>query len=249
MCAALVAGAAASCRARPARAAAAAVACRSAVVRITGCRDFDAAAAAFSWRREGGRRCFNVMKNSWPSGHRPPSTPNSPSIAKIVRQMERTRTQQDRDEAEAEAGFDPQRHIQRLPDGYLPRGAGTPAAASNPMRRVGVAENTFSKGGAQPGSDLPGGVAGKEWRPPGWDAYKDGAHSEAFEKQFGSRVPKSKRKKTLQAERPEAEVWGVRIMVLTILTIAGMHARDYYYTNTQAGKLKRLPRIKGLDED
>eukprot|EP00401_Gymnodinium_catenatum_P032284 CAMPEP_0117579012 /NCGR_PEP_ID=MMETSP0784-20121206/64363_1 /TAXON_ID=39447 /ORGANISM="" /LENGTH=231 /DNA_ID=CAMNT_0005378821 /DNA_START=130 /DNA_END=822 /DNA_ORIENTATION=+ len=189
-----------------------------------------AAAAVASAKQQ---RRFSVMRNSWPS-LRPPPDPTRPSVARIVKQMDSSRTQ----EARVAKGDAESRTLPRhLPETYLPSPAATPAASAVGRGRAGA--------GAVVRGNLIGGAgsAGEQWRPPGWDAF-----SQHHAPRAGALpAPPRRRKKPIESERPIVEVWGMRAGVVLFFAIAGLHIRDY--TVGPNGIWKPMPRIRGPDED
>eukprot|EP00928_Gymnodinium_smaydae_P080437 TRINITY_DN64128_c0_g1_i1.p2 TRINITY_DN64128_c0_g1~~TRINITY_DN64128_c0_g1_i1.p2 ORF type:complete len:234 (+),score=24.01 TRINITY_DN64128_c0_g1_i1:60-704(+) len=194
-------------------------------------------------------RRFHVMKDSWTSLP-PPPDPSKPSVARIVREMDRTKTQQagaapgdvsSGSLPEGQGAGDTRRHSARLPETYLPSAASTPAAAAPRVPlRVGAGGHDPRRPPI-PGAGGPGGGnLGSQWRPPGWEAFEKRAGPE------GMRPAPRRVKRSLESERPAIEVWGVRLLGLIIFGIIGVHTRDYLYGPTGIRRAK--PRIIGPDE-
>mmetsp|Transcript_123533 Transcript_123533/g.193860 ORF Transcript_123533/g.193860 Transcript_123533/m.193860 type:complete len:206 (+) Transcript_123533:39-656(+) len=149
-------------------------------------------------------RRFTRMKDSFPK-FKPPPDPAKPSIARIVRQMDRSKTQKDRDESV------PTRSSNVLskhaPDTYLPSAAGTPAAAP---------EQIPGMGGGGPGS-----LANAF--PPGWETFSGGA----------PRAPRRRTtKEPKEAEPHKLEVWGMRITAVLLAAIAYLELQNFSWGPT-----------------
>mmetsp|Transcript_59749 Transcript_59749/g.108994 ORF Transcript_59749/g.108994 Transcript_59749/m.108994 type:complete len:210 (+) Transcript_59749:106-735(+) len=150
-------------------------------------------------------RRYATMKDSFPKLP-PPRDPSKPSIARIVRNMDRSKTQ----EAEQPGGGDDtsdRRTFNRdLPDTYLPSAARGPAAPSQ-----GPAPTPFGQG---PGSGV--------HIPEGWDSFSGQAGLPG-----GTKTPtRAKRNKKITGERPTIELYGMRVVIGLLVCVAYLELKD-----------------------
>mmetsp|Transcript_6795 Transcript_6795/g.17064 ORF Transcript_6795/g.17064 Transcript_6795/m.17064 type:complete len:252 (+) Transcript_6795:86-841(+) len=174
-----------------------------------------------------GCRSVHVMRSSWPRTSSV-SDPNKPNIAKIIREMESNKTEGAAPTGRADARSGPQdrsRHNPNLPDGVLPSAAG-PAAPTGglavaPALSPAAPRGPSPRGG--PGADMGRGGSGAagQWHPPGWEDF-------AKQRGMGGSKPRSRtRKERLGSEeRPVAEVWGARIVVVLVLGCIWVEVKD-----------------------
>ena len=177
-----------------------------------------------------GRRCFSVLKDSFPqSGALRGADPSRPSVSKVMKEMLQNQTSAI---PTGESTATPTKHViesdnrsmpQHLPRSYLPPSAG-PAVDLNragaAFRGLGQREQRFR---AAPVAGAPS-PQQSMWRPPGWnqptEQKGDGRDS--------------------QYERPAIEVWGMRAVVLLVIFALYREFKDASISPT--GQITRKPR-------
>eukprot|EP00438_Fugacium_kawagutii_P008786 Skav235601 [mRNA] locus=scaffold3336:56151:57140:+ [translate_table: standard] len=179
-----------------------------------------------------GRRCFSVLKGSFPQTGAS-RDPSRPSVSKVMKEMLQNQTAAI---PSGESTATPTKHIiesdtrtmpQHLPRSYLPASAGPAAAdlghrAGAAFRGLGQREQRFRA------APLPGAPSPQQsmWRPPGWN--------QPAEQKQGA--PGAKQ----EYERPAIEVWGMRAVGLLVIFALYREFKDASISPT--GQITRKPR-------
>lgn len=181
-----------------------------------------------------GRRCFSVLKDSFPqSGAVRGADPSRPSVSKVMKEMLQNQTSAI---PTGESTATPTKHVkhviesdnrsmpQHLPRSYLPPSAGPAAVDLNragaAFRGLGQREQRFRA------APLPGAPSPQQsmWRPPGWN-------QPAEQKGDG---------RDSQYERPAIEVWGMRAVGLLVIFALYREFKDASISPT--GQITKKPR-------
>lgn len=180
------------------------------------------------WRTVLGRRCFSVLKGSFPQSGARGADLSRPSVSKVMKEMLQNKTAAI---PTGEPTGTPTKHIiesdnrtmpQHLPRSYLPPSAGPAAAdlsrAGAAFRGLGKREHRFQ---AAPLAGAPS-PQQSMWRPPGW------------------KQPAAEQKTGNDYERPAIEVWGMRAVMLLVIFALYVEFKDASISPT--GQISRKPR-------